>query len=55
MKQILKPCPLCGSEVKLGKDDFGFFNIHCTKCPLDFGRFWYPTKSSVTKAWNSRT
>ena len=50
----LKPCPFCGGEAKLEKADMGCWKIKCTKCPCDFGRYWYLRKRDAKKAWNRR-
>lgn len=50
-KQQLKPCPFCGGEAKVRETDIGGFYVYCTKCPCDFGRYWFVTKEQAIKAW----
>lgn len=52
----LKPCPLCGSEVKITEYIDGYYRVSCTKCPLEFGRYWFAKgqKQLLRKAWNRR-
>lgn len=54
----LKPCPFCGGEAHISKDD-GYYTIRCSKCPADFGRYWFPSgnrkKDEMIKTWNRRT
>ena len=50
----LKPCPRCGGEVFIEKNELGTWVVKCKRCPLDFGRYFYSRKYDVKKAWNRR-
>ena len=50
----LKPCPFCGGEATVKKDNFGNVRVGCTKCPCDIGRSWFTTKREAVRAWNRR-
>ena len=63
----LKPCPFCGKQVLIAKDNHNKFLIECENCKLFFGievengteifEGWKATLSSVEEAvrsWNRR-
>lgn len=50
----LRECPFCGGEAKVAKTELEGFEIRCTKCPCDFGRFWFVTEVEAVEAWNRR-
>ena len=52
----LKPCPVCGGEVKIVDMIDDYYQVRCTKCPLDFGRYWFykNQKRMLREAWNRR-
>ena len=52
MTEQLKPCPFCGGEVSIEKNELGCWVVRCQKCPLDFGRYWYAKKQQVKEKWN---
>ena len=54
MTDKLKPCPLCNSEVTIEKNELNCWVVRCSKCPLDFGRYWYAKKQQVKNKWNRR-
>ena len=50
----LKPCPFCGGEAKIGSTDIFGFEVRCTVCPCDVGRYWFVKKEEAVTAWNRR-
>ena len=52
----LKPCPICGAEVKIETMVDGYYRVRCTGCPMEFGRYWFAKgqKQMLHKAWNRR-
>lgn len=52
----LKPCPFCGGEAKIHSltDIIGCYRVRCTKCPVEFGQYWFYRKADLIKAWNRR-
>lgn len=53
MPNKLKPCPFCGGEAKIVREEY-LYIVRCTKCPCDMGRQWYTRKKEAIKAWNRR-
>jgi len=49
----LKPCPLCGGEAEINRVGM-YVQIRCTKCPLDFGRYWFGYVKKAIDMWNER-
>jgi transcription elongation factor Elf1 len=52
----LKPCPLCGEEVRINKGtdkNFAFGEIHCVHCGLLLTR-WGGEIKRLVKDWNKR-
>ncbi len=51
----LQPCPVCGGEMKI-QTDGEYCRLICTKCPLEYGRFWFAKgqKQMLIKSWNRR-
>lgn len=50
-----KPCPLCGREAELLKDELGsspWFLVRCKHCWIDVGE--YRTEREAVAAWNRR-
>ena len=56
----LKPCPFCGGEAEITKEDcYGFiddeFLVICNICNLQFGfGSQYATKQEAIEAWNKK-
>lgn len=51
-KEELKPCPFCGSNVKLTNDDDEYFWITCNSCEISTKVFM--TREEVVETWNKR-
>ena len=51
MADKLKPCPFCGGEVELKKNDFGFYVI-CPECMCSTQN--YSTDDDAISTWNNR-
>lgn len=67
MSKKLKPCPFCGGNPYLFKDNFGKYGVACEKCNLWLGikvengvplcdEWWeiFNTKKEAVRAWNRR-
>lgn len=67
MTEKLKPCPFCGREAVLCKDNHDKYGIVCYNCQMYFGieledgceleegwRFTVDTVDRLEKAWNRR-
>ena len=67
MHEKLKPCPFCGGDPYLFKDNFGYFGVLCDGCNLYFGievennvplyngwRARLVTEKAAVRAWNCR-
>ena len=50
----LKHCPICGGDIHFFLADGLYWRVKCTKCPLDFGRYWFTSLRDAVKAWNRR-
>ena len=52
----LKPCPFCGGEARIEKDESGHNSVViCFGCFInDEYNMWYQTKQEAIKAWNHR-
>lgn len=51
MTEKLKPCPFCGGEAEIIKDDMYVWG-HCTNCDSDTDL--YQIKKEAVAAWNAR-
>jgi len=60
MSEQLKPCPFCGGEASLVRNDpevkGDLFDVVCrsTGCFLQYGAEWCLPKAEVVKRWNAR-
>lgn len=61
MKNELKPCPFCGGEVQLFKDDWDKYGAHCKECQATVGvhlgegwRAMLANRKEAVTAWNRR-
>ena len=50
MPEINK-CPICGSEMSVFEDSI-WKRLRCSRCPLDFGRYWFESLETLISAWN---
>lgn len=51
MTDELKPCPFCGGEAEITKNEMRVW-VHCTKCYSDTNL--YQTQKEAVDAWNLR-
>jgi Lar family restriction alleviation protein len=51
----LKPCPFCGSNVRVTKNERGLVFITCPVCKMTL-MFWYAEKDEqeAVRKWNGR-
>ncbi len=49
MTEKLKPCPFCGHEAQINKDEW---SIQCSYCPAYMG--YFNTEQEAVEAWNRR-
>lgn len=50
----LKPCPFCGKDAKMIKDEAGIYKIFCTGFNCDAQMGWSINKQSLANEWNRR-
>lgn len=47
----IKKCPICGSDMTVFEENI-WKRLRCSKCPLDFGRYWFENLATLVSAWN---
>ena len=60
IRQEMKPCPFCGSEVEMKYSGRDGINIRCSKCRIGFTQRAGTTgifrlEKTMIKKWNTRT
>lgn len=56
MTDKLRECPFCGGQANIIEEPIlGAYQVYCTECPVNVGRYWFFEEEDAIKAWNKRS